>query len=101
MCILNQLALRKYLQYRNEYRKTYLEPLAAAAGMGIVAWMVYYALSIVVKSNVLCLIPAIGLAVITYLLLYVKVSHISARELQRFPMGTKLVVVLRKIGMLS
>lgn len=100
MCILNQLALRKYLQYRNEYRKTYLEPLAAAAGMGIVAWMVYYALSIVVKSNVLCLIPAIGLAVITYLLLYVKVSHISARELQRFPMGTKLVVVLRKIGML-
>ncbi|HIR92930.1 MAG TPA: polysaccharide biosynthesis protein [Candidatus Egerieimonas intestinavium] len=100
MCVLNQLALRKHLHYRNEYRKTYLEPLAAAAGMGIVAWMVYYALSIVVKSNILCLIPAIGLAVITYLLLYVKVSHISPQELQRFPMGTRLVAVLRKIRMI-
>ena len=37
---------------------------------------------------------------ITYLLLYVKVSHISPQELQRFPMGTRLVAVLRKIRMI-
>lgn len=101
MCVLNQLALRKYLHYRNEYKKTYLEPLAAAAGMGILAWMVYYALSIVIKSSLLCLILAILLAVVAYLLLYVKISHISEEELRRFPMGTKLVLVLRKLGIFS
>ena len=63
--------------------------------------MVYYALSIVIKSNLLCLIPAILLAVVAYLLLYVKISHISEEELRRFPMGTKLVLVLRKLGIFS
>ena len=54
-----------------------------------------------IKSNLLCLIPAILLAVVAYLLLYVKISHISEEELRRFPMGTKLVLVLRKLGIFS
>lgn len=34
VCILNQLAIRKYLRYRQEYKKTFLVPIACSAIMG-------------------------------------------------------------------
>ncbi len=97
MCILNQLALRKYLKYKNEYVNTYLKPLAAAAGMGVTAWIVYYGLYVLIHRNLICLIVAIPAAVIVYMLLYVIITKIPEEEMRRFPMGTKLVRILRMI----
>lgn len=95
MCILNQIALRKYLKYKNEYVNTYFKPLAAAAGMGVTAWIVYYGLYVIIHRNLICLIVAISAAMVVYMLLYVIITKIPEEEMRRFPMGTKLVQILR------
>lgn len=95
MCFLNNLSIRKYLRFRNEIRNTYLKPLAAAAGMGVVTWIVYYGLYLLTRLEALCLLAAIVVAVPLYLILYGWITQIPEEEMRRFPMGTKIVKVLK------
>ena len=95
MCFLNNLSIRKYLRFRNEFRNTYLKPLAAAAGMGVVTWIIYYGLYLLTRKPVICLIVAIAVAVPLYLILYVMITHTSEEEMRRFPMGSKIVKFLK------
>ena len=50
VCILNNLAIRKYLRYRQEYKKTFLIPLLASAVMGAAAWGVCYGIRAVMPA---------------------------------------------------
>ena len=97
MCVLNQMALRKYLGYKNEYMETYIKPLIAAIGMGIVSWLSYYSLHLVVPVKIVCLAVAVILGVITYLVLYVVVAKPSEAELRRFPFGSYAVKFMKII----
>lgn len=101
MCILNNLAIRKYLGFENEFVDTYGKPLAAAAGMGVAAWIVYYGLSIVVPSVVICLVPAVGIAILLYFILFVKITKSDAMMMRRYPLGGLIVRVLRIIRVLK
>jgi stage V sporulation protein B len=94
-CVLNGFSMRKHLGHKNELRKTYMEPLLASAGMGTVAALVYYGLFTVTRRPFICLIIAILIAVAAYLVLYVIVSRTSEEEMRRFPLGNKLVKVLK------
>ena len=97
MCVLNQLALRKYLGYQNEYMNTYIRPLLAALGMGVVTWLSYYGLHLVLPINVVCLGVAVVLGVATYIILYVVIAKPSEEELRRFPFGSYAVKFMRVI----
>ncbi len=55
MCVLNDRAMKKYMKYRNPWRKAYLPPLLASVPMGIVAGGVYYGLYLLVPVNLICL----------------------------------------------
>ena len=94
-CLLNSLSMRKHLGYRNEMRQTYMEPLLASAGMGVVAALIYYGLFAVTRRPFICLVISIVVAVVVYLVLYVIVSRTSEEEMRRFPFGSKLVKMLR------
>ena len=96
-CVMNGVALRKYLGHRNELRKTYVEPLVASALMGAVAAAVYYGLFHLTRRPFISLVIAVLVAVLAYLVLYVIVSRTTEEEMLRFPMGSKLVKVLRMI----
>lgn len=95
MCILNNISIRKYLRFRNEFRDTYLMPLAAAAAMGVVTWIVYYGLFLLTRRPSVCLIIAIVMAVPLYMILYVKITGTSEKEMKKFPMGGKIVRILK------
>ena len=97
MCVLNNLAVRKYLNFRNEWMTTYLKPLAASVIMGIIAWGIYHGLRFVVSSNVICLIPALGAAVLVYLVLFVKITKSTAEDMRGYPLGSLVVKILRLI----
>ncbi|HIS81150.1 MAG TPA: polysaccharide biosynthesis protein [Candidatus Scatomonas merdavium] len=96
-CLLNSLSMRKHLGYRNEMRQTYMEPLLASAGMGVVAALIYYGLFAVTRRPFICLVISIVVAVVVYLVLYVIVSRTSEEEMRRFPLGSKLVKMLRML----
>ena len=95
--ILNGFALRKYLGYREELKKNYLEPLLASLIMGAAAAGVYYLLFWLTRRPSISVIIAILLAVIVYLIAFVVCSHTSEEEMRHFPMGGKLVKVLRLV----
>ena len=97
MCVLNQLSLNKYLGYKNEYLYTYVKPLLASIGMGIVAWLSYYSLHLVLPIKVVCLGVAVILGIIVYLILYVVLAKPSEAELSRFPFGRQVVKFMRLI----
>lgn len=97
MCVLNGAALREYLGYRNEFKDSYGKPLLAAAGMGVVAWMIYYALFALTKRPFICLVIAILAAVVVYMILFVVVTKTTEEEMKKFPMGTKIIRFLRLI----
>ena len=97
MCILNQLSLRKYLGYKNEYMETYIKPLLAAIGMGVVAWLSYYSLHLVVPVKIVCLAVAVILGAFTYFILYVVIAKPSVEELRRFPFGNYVVKFMKMI----
>lgn len=98
MCILNDRAMKKYLGYRNPWRKAYLPPLLASIPMGIVAWGVYYGLYALLKSNLICLAAAICLGGAVYLLCYLYFANPQEAQLARIPGGRILIKFSRKIG---
>lgn len=97
MCVLNSLALRQYLGYRNELKDSYGKPLLAAGGMGVVAWIVYYGLFALTRRPFICLVVAILVAIIVYMILFVVVTGTKEEEMRKFPFGTKIISFLRLI----
>lgn len=96
-CILNVQSMKKYLHFKGEIRKTYMEPFLASAIMGVAAYAIYQAVFSVTKRPSIALLVAILLAVIVYLILYVVISHTKEEEMLQFPMGRHIVRILHKI----
>ena len=96
-CIANDIVLRKYLGYKNEWMRTYIQPLIASAIMGVIAYLVYQGLFRLTRRPFIALMVAVLIAIVAYLILYVKISGTTKEEMRKFPMGTKLVRILTMI----
>lgn len=97
VCILNDIAMKKYLKYKNPWRSAYLNPVLASVPMCAVAGLVYYGLYRLIQSNAVCLVAAVILAAGTYFLVYILLEGPSPDKLRRMPGGTYLIKVSEKI----
>lgn len=95
MCVLNAISLKKYLGHKNDFVNGYGKPLLAAAGMGVTAWIVYYGLHIFIPVRILCLGMAILLGALVYMILYVKVTKTTEKQMRALPMGNYIVKALK------
>lgn len=95
MCVLNNISMRHYLQFRNEWKETYIKPLISSSIMGVITWLVYTGIKLVTRRPSIAMMIAIVIAILVYLVLSVKVSGITEKEMRRIPMGTKLVRVMK------
>ena len=77
------------------------KPLAASLLMGVTAVAVYYGLHMVISSNVICLLPAILVAVIVYGMAYLVIAKPSKELLRRFPGGSYLVKIAVKLKLMA
>ncbi|MCB6607327.1 polysaccharide biosynthesis protein [[Clostridium] symbiosum] len=100
MCVLNALAIRKYLNYRQEFLKTFLLPAVAAAFMGAAAFGVYKLVILIVKSNLIGTILAVITAVAVYGILLIKLRCIDEEELYTMPGGTKMIRISKKLRLM-
>lgn len=99
MCILNGLAIRKYLHYRQEVKRTFLIPGVASLIMALAVWLLYTPLENLMGNRlatVLCLV----LAVLIYGFFVLFLRGITEEELRAFPKGYLLVKVLKKIRLM-
>lgn len=100
ICILNGLALRKYLNYRQEYRKTFILPTVAAIIMGAVAYYTYTGVYKILNSNVIGIGVAVLFAIMVYALLLLALKVVNEDELMNVPKGASIVRLLKKFHMM-
>lgn len=99
MCILNGLAIRKYLHYRQEVKRTFLIPGVASLIMALAVWLLYTPLENLMgnkPATLLCLV----LAVLIYGFFVLFLRGITEEEMRAFPKGYLLVKVLKKIRLM-
>lgn len=100
MCVLNQIAVKKHLDYKLNMKKTFIMPLVAAVFMGAVAFVAYYGLYYLIKSNFIALMIAVVLAVLVYFVLVIKLKVITEEEMTNFPKGNLVKKVAKKLHLL-
>lgn len=99
MCILNGLAIRKYLRYRQEMLRTFLIPIVSSAIMGLSCWLLYTPLEELIGFRFAALLCII-LAIFIYGFFLLLLRGITERELRAFPKGHVLIRVLKKLRLL-
>lgn len=100
MCVLNQIAVKKHLDYKLNMKKTFIMPLVATVFMGAVAFVAYYGLYYLIKSNFIALMIAVVLAVLVYFVLVIKLKVITEEEMTNFPKGNLVKKVAKKLHLL-
>ena len=109
MCVMNQLAVRKYLKYKQEMFRTFWLPLVSAAIMGAVAWLVYQGVSLLAGfalaegsylRNLIAAGAAILVAVVVYAFCVIHFKAVTREELQTMPKGAAIVRVAQKLHLL-
>lgn len=100
MCILNAIAIRRYLNYRQEIVKTFLLPAVASAFMGAAAFGIYKGVTLIIKSNLLGTIFAVLAAIAVYGVLLIKLRCVDEEELYSMPGGTKVIRLSRKLHLM-
>ena len=104
MCILNGAAIRKYLRYRQEVKKTFLLPTLCALIMGCACYGASFGLSKILPQGRLWLgvqvMAAVIVAVAVYGVCLIKLGAVDEVELYDMPSGRRLVRVARKFRLL-
>ena len=68
--------------------------------MGAVAFVAYYGLYYLIKSNFIALMIAVVLAVLVYFVLVIKLKVITEEEMTNFPKGNLVKKVAKKLHLL-
>lgn len=101
MCILNNMAIRKHLRYRQEMKRTFLIPLAASAVMSVAAKLLYNILFTIMGETIIAMLVslmiAVIVAVVVYFVVLLALRGLRERELRAFPKGHTLVKIAKKL----
>ena len=100
MCVLNQRAVRKYLDYKQDMKKIFALPFLASVIMGIVAYFVYKLLFAVLKSNAVSLLVSVAIAAFVYGVLILKLRVLNKDDILAMPKGKKLAGILAKLHLI-
>ncbi|MBP5221727.1 MAG: polysaccharide biosynthesis protein [Lachnospiraceae bacterium] len=100
MCLLNQISLRRAIDYRQEWKRSFLRPAAAAILMGMVARRLYELIYIFTESMRISLIPAIVVGVISYFVFLLLFRAVNEEEMKAFPKGYLFVKIAKKLKLL-
>lgn len=107
ICILNGLAIGRYLRYRQEVKKTFLIPIVASGIMGAVAFGIYQLSDLLLGSliqgrisNLIGVLLAVFAAVVTYFILLIKLRCVEEDELLGMPGGTRILRIASKLHLM-
>ena len=115
VCILNSMAIKRHLHYRQEIPKTFIIPLISSAFMGITAFAVYWTVDHLILlaggsdpssmllyiANAAAVFLAVAAAIFVYVFFLIRLKGIRQSEIEALPKGTTIAAILRKIRFLS
>ena len=100
MFVLNHLAIRKFIGYKQELIQTFIKPLIVSAVMGLLSFGVYHLFRLFLPVTPSCII-AIVVAIIVYFVGMIMLRGFSKSELSRIPVvGKPLVSLLQRFGIM-
>lgn len=99
VCVLNWLAIRKFLRYRQELIKTFVIPIISAVIMGVVIAVVNMVLRNIAGELVI-LTVGIAFGVIAYFVSLVLLKGIDENDLKKMPGGRTVLTVAKKCRLL-
>ena len=97
MSVLNQLAVRKELDCRIRMGQVFVKPLISSLVMGVVAYLVYSVIYLVLPVNIVALGIAVVLALAVYGVAMIVCGGITEETLDNIPKGGALKPLLRKV----
>ncbi len=100
MAVLNQLAVRRAIGYKQEYLRTFVRPLECSFVMCLLAYGVFRLAMLVSHNERIAVIPAIVFAVPVYFILLVVLRSVNERELKSLPGGTRIYGILKKVHLI-
>lgn len=100
MAVLNQLATRRAIGYKQELKRTFILPLIASIIMGGAAYGVYRLVYYLCNSMRIAAIPAIIVAIPVYFVALLLVKGVNEEELKSFPKGRLIVKIAKKLRLL-
>ena len=99
VCILNALAIRKYLRYRQELIRTFVIPGISAVIMGVVIGVVNMLL-LKVLGSILTVLIGITLGVLVYFVALILLKGIDEYDLNSMPGGRKILMVAKMLRLM-
>ncbi len=108
MCILNNVVMVKKLPITTDFKKTYILPVISSAVMGALAFGIYELAALLIGRtalgdyfvNLISTIIAVFAAVFVYFLILIKSEGASEEDIKRFPKGTAIAGLLKRIRIL-
>ena len=95
MCILNWMSISKYLNYRQEIRRTFVIPLISSLVMGAVVWGLYKVFSNTTGEIAsVCLSVLVG--IIVYFVMLLVLKGVKESEIRSFP-GGRVIATIAKL----
>ncbi|MCL2052634.1 MAG: polysaccharide biosynthesis protein [Lachnospiraceae bacterium] len=98
MCLLNALSVRRHLEYRQEWDRTFFRPLLISIVMAALAFGTYHGFYFLLKMNLPALIIAVLVGALVYFVLVVKFKVVSEAEIKWLPHSKQLTELVGKIG---
>lgn len=99
MCMLNNLSIRKYMKYRQEWVKTFAIPAGASAIMGLIIFLLYQGIAPLI-GNTASVGIAIAVGVVVYFVLLIVLRGVDERELQSIPGGHLIIKAAKLMKMM-
>ena len=100
VCIMNWISIGKALHYKQEVRRTFIQPAICSVIMGGSAYFIYKTIYSYTYSNAIAIIPAVIAAVIIYSVLIIMTKTITEEELLSMPKGKAFVRLMKKMRVL-
>lgn len=99
VCVLNALAIRKYLRYKQEYMKTFVVPAIAAVIMGVVIGVVGMLLSKFV-GNLITVLLGIVIGVVVYFVVMILLKGVNEHDLRKMPGGRTVLSIAKRLRLM-
>ncbi len=90
MCVLNQMAVRKYMGYRQEIKNTFVKPVIASIIMGGICRLICFGLEQFINVNRIPATISICVGGCLYFVLIIKMGAVSRTQIRAFPRGYTL-----------
>lgn len=100
VCILNDIALKKYTSSSQNIEKTYIIPAISSLVMGVSVYVIYKLCYTLLHSNAVSTIFSIVVGVAVYGILLLKMKGLTENELMRMPKGNLIVSLCEKFHLI-